>query len=167
MYYQCAFAGEYALAVRLAGSEALIGGRPVGVRVDPETVAVASCQVTIAECRLLWRTKKHGCLAHHRGSLDLEVGGHTSASIYYHVKMVLFRRLQAVLEGPAAEGRAVAGTEVRVALDMRDRFGNISASRSEQHVAVEATGACTAPFEEFTTDSFRCERMIVNANEGV
>ncbi len=50
----------------------------------------------------------------------------------------------------------MAGTEVRVALDMRDRFGNVSASRSEQHVAVEATGACTAPFEEFTTDSFRC-----------
>jgi len=50
----------------------------------------------------------------------------------------------------------VAGTEVRVALDMRDRFGNVSAARSDQHVAVEATGACTAPFEESTTDSFRC-----------
>ena len=60
------------------------------------------------------------------------------------------------MEGAAAEGRAIAGTEVRVALDLRDRFGNVSASRSEQHVAVEATGACTAPFEEFTTDSFRC-----------
>ena len=65
-----------------------------------------------------------------------------------------------MLEGVAAEGRAVAGTEVRVALDMRDRFGNVSASRSEQHVAVEATGACTAPFEEFPTDSFRCELLI-------
>ncbi len=63
---------------------------------------------------------------------------------------------QALLEGPAAEGRALAGTEVRVALDMRDRFGNVSASRSEQHVSVEATGACTVPFEEYTTDSFRC-----------
>ncbi len=46
MYYQCAFAGDYALAVRLAGSDALIGGRPVSVRVDPDIVAVASCQVT-------------------------------------------------------------------------------------------------------------------------
>jgi len=46
VYYQCAFAGDYALAVRLAGSDALIGGRPVSVRVDPDIVAVASCQVT-------------------------------------------------------------------------------------------------------------------------
>ena len=70
------------------------------------------------------------------------------------------RLSQAVLEGPAAEGRALAGTEVRVGLDMRDRFGNVSASRSEQHVSVEATGACTVPFEEFTTDRFRCASRI-------
>jgi len=46
VYYQCAFAGDYALAVRLAGSDTLNGGRPVKVRVDPDVVAVASCQVT-------------------------------------------------------------------------------------------------------------------------
>ena len=81
---------------------------------------------------------------------------HTWTPVYASWRMSLENSVQAVLEGAAAEGRAVAGTEVRVALDLRDRFGNVSASRSEQHVAVEATGACTAPFEEFTTDSFRC-----------
>ena len=45
VYYQCAFAGDYQLEVRLAGSDALIGGRPVSIRVEPDIVAVASCQV--------------------------------------------------------------------------------------------------------------------------
>ena len=47
LYYQCTRAGNYQLAVRLAGSDVLVGGTPLAFSVDPDAVAVASCQVKL------------------------------------------------------------------------------------------------------------------------
>lgn len=56
VYYQGTVAGEYQLAVRLAGSEVLIGGSAIAVRVEAGVVAPASCQVRRSS-ELAWGPK--------------------------------------------------------------------------------------------------------------
>lgn len=63
--------------------------------------------------------------------------------------------MQATLEGPASSGSAVAGTTLRVALKVRDRFGNETTSRSEQ-VAVVAVGPSLVTFGEVQGGAFQC-----------
>ena len=60
------------------------------------------------------------------------------------------------MEGPASEGRAVAGTAVWVSVSLRDRFGNETVSSSSDYtVAVMATGVKTITFEELEGDAFQ------------
>ena len=63
-----------------------------------------------------------------------------------------------MVEGPAAEGKAVAGTVVWVTLSLRDRFGNVTShsASSEHAVVVSATGAQNVTFEELGGDAFQC-----------
>ena len=50
----------------------------------------------------------------------------------------------------------MAGTMVRVALDLRDRFGNVTASRDDAALAVEAAGTRAVAFEEREGNTFQC-----------
>lgn len=63
--------------------------------------------------------------------------------------------LQAVVEGPAAEGKADAGTVVWVAVNLFDRFGNETEPSSDHTVAVTAIGPKTVVFEELEGDAFQ------------
>lgn len=54
VHYEATVAGDYQLAVRLAGSPVLIGGSAIAVRVEPDAMEPASCQVRRS---LDWRLK--------------------------------------------------------------------------------------------------------------
>ena len=63
--------------------------------------------------------------------------------------------VQATLEGAGADGTVVAGTELQVGVQLRDRFGNDTSTGSEG-VAVVAVGPSLLPFKEEGASHFRC-----------